>query len=106
MTCHFSLSGMQNKAAAHWRRKGKENAARFVLECLIYAISGGNGCRLGRGLDPVACGVYRRRILKFICCVRQCEPEGGISRTVRLVATDNAMGIAVLTWLSENGHAE
>ena len=33
------------------------------------------------------------------------EPEGGIFGSPAC-STDNAMGIAVLTWLSENGHAE
>lgn len=68
---HFSLSGMQNKAAA-MAEKSRENTARFVLECLIYAIEkateqarkqyGVLPRSLPAGCPPIlSCGVELRR---------------------------------------------
>ncbi len=99
---HFSLSGMQNKAAV-MAEKSKENTARFVLECLIYAISKATEqARQKYGPLPAVFtgGVSSNSLLR-----RAMEPEGGIFGSPAC-STDNAMGIAVLTWLAENGHAE
>ena len=99
---HFSLSGMQNKAAA-MAEKSKENTARFVLECLIYAISKATEqARKQFGPLPAVFtgGVSSNSLLR-----QAMVPEGGIFGSPAC-STDNAMGIAVLTWLAENGHAE
>lgn len=99
---HFSLSGMQNKAAAMAEKSGK-NTARFVLECLIYAISKATEqARKQFGPLPAVFtgGVSSNSLLR-----QAMVPEGGIFGSPAC-STDNAMGIAVLTWLAENGHAE
>ena len=99
---HFSLSGMQNKAAA-MAEKSKENTARFVLECLIYAISKATEqARKQFGPLPAVFtgGVSSNSLLR-----QAMVPKGGIFGSPAC-STDNAMGIAVLTWLAENGHAE
>ena len=99
---HFSLSGMQNKAAA-MAEKSKENTARFVLECLIYAISKATEqARKQFGPLPAVFtgGVSSNSLLR-----QAMVPEDGIFGSPAC-STDNAMGIAVLTWLAENGHAE
>ena len=99
---HFSLSGMQNKAA-DMAEKSKENTARFVLECLIYAIAKATEqARKQFGPLPAVFtgGVSSNSLLR-----QAMEQEGGIFGSPAC-STDNAMGIAVLTWLSENGHAK
>ena len=99
---HFSLSGMQNKAAA-MAEKSRENTARFVLECLIYAIEKATEqARKQYGMLPAVFtgGVSSNSLLRS-----RIAPQGGIFGTPAY-STDNAMGIAVLTWLAENGYAE
>ncbi len=99
---HFSLSGMQNKAAA-MAEKSPEDTARFVLECLIYAISKvTEQAREKFGALPAVFtgGVSANSLLR-----QKMIPEGGIFGSPAC-STDNAMGIAVLTWLAENSHAE
>lgn len=99
---HFSLSGMQNKAAA-MAEKSRENTARFVLECLIYAIEKATEqARKQYGMLPAVFtgGVSSNSLLRS-----RIAPQGGIFGTPAC-STDNAMGIAVLTWLAENGYAE
>lgn len=95
---HFSLSGMQNKAAA-MAKESPANTARFVLECLIYAIEKATEqARAVYGPLPAVFtgGVSSNRLLR-----ERMEPAGGIFGTPAC-STDNAMGIAVLTWLAEN----
>lgn len=82
-----------------WRRKVRRIPHWFVLECLIYAIEKATEqARAVYGPLPAVFtgGVSSNRLLR-----ERMEPCGGIFGTPAC-STDNAMGIAVLTWLAEN----
>lgn len=94
----FSLSGMQNKAAAI-AAGSPADAARFVLECLCYGVEKATAqARECYGSLPVIFtgGVSSNSLLRQ----RMISQNGIFGEPV--YSTDNAMGIAVLAWLQEN----
>ncbi len=96
----FSLSGMQNKAE-QMAGEDRENTARFVLECLIRAVRiATEQARKRYGDLPVVFtgGVSSNSLLR-----EAMRPLGGIFGAP-VYSTDNAMGIAVLTYLAENAY--
>lgn len=99
----FSLSGMQNKAEEMAKGKSPEDTARFVLECLVRAVrTATEQAKEIYGDLPVVFtgGVASNSLLREAMI-----PLGGIFGAPEF-STDNAMGIAVLTWLAERnrGH--
>lgn len=95
----FSLSGMQNKAE-EMAKKRPEDTARFVLECLIRAVRlATEQAKEAYGDLPVVLtgGVASNSLLR-----KAMAPLDGIFGAPEY-STDNAMGIAVLTWLNAAG---
>ena len=99
---HFSLSGMQNKTAQLYESSGnREQTAAFVLGCIAYAV---------KKATEQALSVYGDLPVVF---------TGGVSSNSQLrrvmaslgavfgppqYSTDNALGIAVLTYFAENNN--
>lgn len=96
----FSLSGMQNKAQA-MAKTSRENTARFVLECLLYAIE--QTTKRAREIYGDLPAVFTGGVSSNSLLRARMIPQGGIFGTPQC-STDNAMGIAVLTWLREKEH--
>jgi N6-L-threonylcarbamoyladenine synthase len=97
---YFSLSGMQNKTQAlHEAGHTPQEVAAFALSCVVGAVKTATAQALGQWGDlPVVFtgGVSSNRLLR-----RTMEPLGGRFGTPQC-STDNALGIAVLTYLAEN----
>lgn len=98
----FSLSGMQNKTEALFRSGAtREETSAFALACVTEAVRTATEQALKQygGLPVIFTGgvasntLLRRRML----------PMGGIFGTPQC-STDNAMGIAVLTYFAETRH--
>ena len=95
--CSFSLSGAQNKTEQFFARTGDPAAtAKFALLTACAAIRGAtrNARRLYPNMEVVfSGGVAANSLLRQQCAEWNpvfCAPQ---------FSTDNAMGIAVLTWL-------
>ena len=91
----FSLSGVQNKVEAFYAKtQSAPETALFALRCVAYAVKKAtcNACKAYPGLEVVFSGgvasnsLLRRELAKLNPVF--CPPQ---------YATDNAMGIAVLT---------
>lgn len=95
----FSLSGVQNQVENYFRKTGNpEETAQFALRSVIHAVTSATKQALAQypGLPVVfSGGVASNSLLRESCADFDavfCPPE---------YATDNAMGIAVLTYLQE-----
>lgn len=94
----FSLSGMQNKAR-DMAGKGREHVARFVIECLIHAIRlATEQAKEMYGDMPV---VFTGGVSSNLLLREAMTPLGGIFGAPAY-STDNAMGIAVRTWMLDS----
>lgn len=96
----FSLSGMQNKVQQKYKAgMSPEETAAFALGCIAGAVKRATQEALSRYGDlPVIFtgGVSSNTILRKIM-----EPLGGVFSAPQY-STDNAMGVAVLTYLAES----
>lgn len=96
----FSLSGMQNKAAALYEKGAPkaEVAAFTLMNCICAVKKATEQAKQSYGDLPVVFtgGVASNGLLR-----RTMTPLGGIFGLPEF-STDNAMGIAVLTYLAEN----
>ena len=98
----FSFSGVQNKVQDYFR-SGHDSAdtARYALNCISLCIASvtREALRQYPGFEVVfSGGVASNSLLRSHCAEFSpifCEPQ---------FSTDNAMGIAVLTYLQENEH--
>ena len=96
----FSLSGVQNKVAAYSEKNTNEETAAFALRCVINAVvtATRNAQKEYPGLPVVfSGGVASNSLLRTMTADLQpifCEPQ---------YATDNAMGVAVLTYRHMEG---
>jgi N6-L-threonylcarbamoyladenine synthase len=99
---HFSLSGMQNKTRElHERGASDQEVAAFALRTCAEAVKGATlEAKKRYGDLPVVFtgGVSSNRLLR-----RVMEPLGGLFGPPEY-STDNAMGIAVLSLLTEKEH--
>ena len=98
----FSLSGIENKVR-QYRDSGAEDGATaaFTLQCIVHAVKVATEQALSRYGDlPVIFtgGVSSNSLLRA-----EMEPLGGIFGAPAY-STDNAMGIAVLTYFMEKQH--
>ena len=98
----FSLSGMENKVR-QMRDSGASDGetAAFALQSVIHAVEAATKQALGQFGDlPVIFtgGVSSNTLLR-----KEMEPLGGIFGAPEY-STDNAMGIAVLTYIMEKQH--
>lgn len=98
----FSLSGMENKVR-QMRDSGASDGetAAFTLQSVIHAVEAATKQALGQFGDlPVIFtgGVSSNTLLR-----KEMEPLGGIFGAPEY-STDNAMGIAVLTYIMEKQH--
>lgn len=102
--CKFSLSGMENQMQARLKAGApKEEIAAFVLATVCGAVKKATEQALSQCGDmPVVFtgGVSSNSMLRTVM-----EPLGGIFGSPQY-STDNAMGIAVLTYLSEMRNLE
>jgi N6-L-threonylcarbamoyladenine synthase len=98
----FSLSGMQNKVQQlHERGATNQETAAFALSCIAYSVKTATKAALNRYGDlPV---VFTGGVSSNSQLRRAMEPLGGIFGTAQC-STDNALGIAVLTYLAEEAH--
>ncbi len=97
----FSLSGMENKVREMGAARTPEETAAFALACVSRAVETATEQAKGRYGDlPVVFtgGVASNRQLR-----RRMVPLGGIFGPPEY-STDNALGIAVLTYLAEIQH--
>lgn len=94
----FSFSGIQNQVEAYYGKTGDRAAtARFCLLSILYGVENATRQALAQypGLEVVFAGgvasnsLLRSRLSESVFCPPQ-------------YATDNAMGIALLTWRSLN----
>lgn len=96
----FSLSGMQNKAQQMYQKGApKEEVAAFsLMNCAAAVKKATTQAKQVYGDLPVVFtgGVASNSLLRQVM-----EPMGGIFGPPRF-STDNAMGVAVLTYLAEN----
>lgn len=97
----FSLSGVQNKVEQyHAAGNSPEETAGYALRCLIGAIVRATGNALLEYPDSCvvfAGGVASNTLLRSSCAALPavfCPPQ---------FATDNALGVAVLTWRALHG---
>lgn len=96
--CSFSLSGVENKVCAfHEKNRSPAETARYALGSVVGAVKRATQQALERYPCPVVFsgGVSSNGLLR-----QAMMPLGGIFSEPRF-STDNAMGIAVLTWLQE-----
>ncbi len=97
---HFSLSGMQNKAQQlYGKGASREEVAAFSLMNCAQAVRKATAqAKVKFGDLPVVFtgGVASNSLLRQVM-----EPLGGIFGPAKY-STDNAMGVAVLTFLAEN----
>ena len=96
----FSLSGVQNKLREYFDKSGDPAAAaRYCLRSILHAVRKATKQALDRhpGLEVVfSGGVSSNSLLRSACPEAVfCPPQ---------FSTDNAMGIAVLTWREEEIH--
>lgn len=100
----FSLSGMENQVQARFKAGSpKEEVAAFALAMVCGAVKKATEQALLKYGDlPVVFtgGVSSNSMLRAVM-----EPLGGIFGSPQY-STDNAMGIAVLTWLYETHNLE
>lgn len=101
-SCGFSLSGMENQVRARVQTgAAPEEVAGFALATVCYAVKTATEQAVRQyGELPVVFtgGVSSNSMLR-----RAMEPLGGIFGSPQC-STDNAMGIAVLTYLAEITH--
>ena len=97
---NFSLSGIQNKVQQFAETNSPADTARYALNCVISAVSLATKQALEQYPDlpvvfsgGVASNSLLRHAMKNTDAIF-CKPE---------FSTDNAMGVAVLTWLSQEG---
>ena len=99
---HFSLSGMQNKTQQLFQTGAtRAETAAFALSCIAGAVETATEQALSRYGDlPVVFtgGVASNRMLR-----RTMESMGGVFGSPAC-STDNAQGIAVLTYFAEAAH--
>ena len=98
----FSFSGVQNKVQDYFRAgHAPADTARYTLNCISLCIASvtREALRLYPGFEVVfSGGVASNSLLRERCAEFSpvfCAPQ---------FSTDNAMGIAVLTYLQENAH--
>ena len=97
----FSLSGMENKVRDMAATRPPEETAAFALACILRAVEGATEQaqkRYGRLPVVFTGGVASNRQLR-----RRMAPLGGIFGPPEF-STDNALGIAVLTYFAEMQH--
>ena len=98
--CNFSLSGVQNKVQQFKDKNNDADTAKFALNCIISAVEQATKQALSRypGLQVIFSGgvasnsLLRKRMTEIGAIF--CDPE---------FSTDNAMGVAILAWLSQEG---
>lgn len=98
----FSLSGMENQVRSRFKQEAApEEIAAFALASVCYAVKNATQQALRKYGDlPVIFtgGVSSNSMIRTVM-----EPLGGIFGSPQC-STDNAMGIAVLTYLAETTH--
>ncbi len=95
--CYFSLSGVQNKVQQYAMEHTPAETAKYSLNCVFFAVTQATeqALDLYSGLPVVFSGgvasnsLLRAKMESYGAIF--CEPE---------FSTDNAMGVAVLTWLT------
>ncbi len=95
--CEFSLSGIENKMSALAQGgAAAEDICWYVLECIIRAVETATKQALERypGLPVLCAGGVASNALLRQRMTRACEAVFAPPR----FSTDNAMGVAVLTW--------
>ena len=95
--CEFSLSGIENKMNALAQDgAAAEDIFWYVLECIIRAVETATKQALERypGLPVLCAGGVASNALLRQRMTRACEAVFAPPR----FSTDNAMGVAVLTW--------
>jgi N6-L-threonylcarbamoyladenine synthase len=99
---NFSLSGMQNKVQQlHERGASDRETAAFALSCVAYGVRNATQQALKRyGELPV---VFTGGVSSNSQLRKTMEPLGGIFGSPQC-STDNALGIAVMTYLAEETH--
>lgn len=98
--CNFSLSGVQNKVQEFSESNTPADTAKYALNCVVNAVEQATKQALLQhpGLPVVfSGGVASNSLLR-----NTMEKTGAIFCKPEF-STDNAMGVAVLTWLSQEG---
>ncbi len=98
--CNFSLSGVQNKVQQFSEANSAADTAKYALNCVVNAVeqATNQALLLHPGLPVVFSGgvasnsLLREKMMNTGAIF--CKPE---------FSTDNAIGVAVLTWLSSEG---
>lgn len=102
--CRFSLSGMENQVQARCKAEApKDEIAAFALASVCAAVKKATEqalCQYGALPVVFTGGVSSNTMLRTVM-----EPLGGIFGSPQY-STDNAMGIAVLTYLAETQNLE
>ena len=96
----FSFSGVQNKVEAYHRAHSAEETAAYALRCVCYAIylATSNALKAYPGLEIVfSGGVASNSMLR-----EQLAPLNPVFSKPEF-STDNAMGVAVLTYRMQEG---
>ena len=97
----FSLSGVQNKVAQYFEKNGNDaETAAYALRCVCYAVEKAtkNALKEYPGLPVVfSGGVASNSLLRK--CLAPLDPIFAKPE----FSTDNAMGVAIITYLSQEG---